>query len=382
MAHGQLDRGQLLAAIYEAGVDPDKWPMALSLIREALGGEAICLFSRDSTLALKHADCFAFDGYTPEALAAYQQYYGSLDTRTPPVAACPEGTVYIDDRQMSFDKIKETEIFQDWFRPQRLGYGIATPLFKEGGRHGVLSTHRRLGRSNFAPHSIELFEYLSPHVVRALQVNRQIQRARIVADSFRVSLDHFPTAVLLVTGTAAVVHMNAMAEQLIRDPDCPIGVKEDRIFVQSARETDQLRSQIARATGLAYGVPDQPGALLSAMSPTTLRRFGIMVSPIGHGFPIGMEAEGLAIVFISDPSRPVPMDFNVLVQEFGLTPAEARLATSLAAGESIATIAGNKRISIETARSLLKRAMAKTETRSQGQLVAKIWRSLALLRRD
>ena len=97
---------------------------------------------------------------------------------------------------------------------------------------------------------------------------------------------------------------------------------------------------------------------------------------------IGMLSEAGVIVFISEPSRSDHMDIPVLIKEFGLTPAEARLANSLVAGHSLAEIAESKEISIETARSLLKRAMAKTDTRSQAHLIGKLYRSLAWLHRE
>jgi DNA-binding CsgD family transcriptional regulator len=377
-----MDRGELVAAIYEAGVDPEKWPHTLGRIREALGGEATCLFSRDSTLAMKRADCFAYEGYTPEVLDDYQEYYGSVDTRTRLVAACADGAVYVDDRQMSFADVTETEIFQDFFRPLRLGYGMASPLFKGSGRHGVLSVHRPLAASNFSSRSIELFEYLAPHVVRALQVNRQIQRARTLADSLSVTLDHFPTAVLIVSIGGNVLHMNAKAERLIRDTSCPIGVKNNKLFAELPSDTDQIRRQIERASGLGHEASDAPVALLNLTSQTTLQRYGVMVAPVRNGAAIGMLSEAGVIVFISEPSRSDHMDIPVLIKEFGLTPAEARLANSLVAGHSLAEIAESKEISIETARSLLKRAMAKTDTRSQAHLIGKLYRSLAWLHRE
>jgi DNA-binding CsgD family transcriptional regulator len=63
-----------------------------------------------------------------------------------------------------------------------------------------------------------------------------------------------------------------------------------------------------------------------------------------------------------------------LIEAFRLTPAEARLAASLAAGEPIEMMAEKLGIAYETARNVLKRIFHKTETRRQGELIALIRR--------
>jgi DNA-binding CsgD family transcriptional regulator len=57
---------------------------------------------------------------------------------------------------------------------------------------------------------------------------------------------------------------------------------------------------------------------------------------------------------------------------FGLTPAEARLAASLAEGASLEDFASTRGVSLNAARFLLKGVFAKTETNRQPHLVAKL----------
>lgn len=61
---------------------------------------------------------------------------------------------------------------------------------------------------------------------------------------------------------------------------------------------------------------------------------------------------------------------QVLQQRFGLTRAEARVVRRLAEGQSIKRIAAELRVSPETARTHAKRAMQKTDTHRQAELVA------------
>jgi DNA-binding CsgD family transcriptional regulator len=89
-----------------------------------------------------------------------------------------------------------------------------------------------------------------------------------------------------------------------------------------------------------------------------------------------MEGVGLcqAIVVLVDlESHPTAAQRD-LIEAFRLTPAEARLAIRLAAGESIETVADKLGIAYETARNVLKSIFHKTETRRQGELIALLTR--------
>jgi DNA-binding CsgD family transcriptional regulator len=79
------------------------------------------------------------------------------------------------------------------------------------------------------------------------------------------------------------------------------------------------------------------------------------------------------LVLVDLEARPTTAQRD-LIEAFGLTPAEARLATRVAAGEPIDTIAEKLGIAYETARNVLKSIFYKTETRRQGELIALLTR--------
>jgi DNA-binding CsgD family transcriptional regulator len=81
------------------------------------------------------------------------------------------------------------------------------------------------------------------------------------------------------------------------------------------------------------------------------------------------------------PSRTVAdliMDESIdrLRSHFGLTPAEARLALHLVAGETLRSAAAKLNITYETARTSLKKIFKKTETCRQAELVLAILTAL------
>jgi DNA-binding CsgD family transcriptional regulator len=80
--------------------------------------------------------------------------------------------------------------------------------------------------------------------------------------------------------------------------------------------------------------------------------------------------DGLSyLVLISDPDHGIGLNRERLQQIYGLTPAEARLATLLVEGKRLRTAAADLEISFETARTHLKRIFSKTNSESQADLV-------------
>jgi DNA-binding CsgD family transcriptional regulator len=85
-------------------------------------------------------------------------------------------------------------------------------------------------------------------------------------------------------------------------------------------------------------------------------------------------SKGRAILVVLDlDARPRPPE-AALRAAFGLTAAEARLASRLAAGESLADAADALGIAKNTARFQLRAVFAKTGVSRQGELVAALTR--------
>jgi DNA-binding CsgD family transcriptional regulator len=77
-----------------------------------------------------------------------------------------------------------------------------------------------------------------------------------------------------------------------------------------------------------------------------------------------------ALLVFSDLHRNRQPSANLFARVFDLTPAEAKLASLLATGESVESAAQQLLVSRETIRSQLKAIFSKTGTHGQGELVA------------
>lgn len=72
--------------------------------------------------------------------------------------------------------------------------------------------------------------------------------------------------------------------------------------------------------------------------------------------------------------RCIAPSIRVLQQVFGLTPAEARIAACIGAGQDVKHAAASSNVSVGTARAYLKTVFEKTHTRRQAELTAVLGR--------
>jgi DNA-binding CsgD family transcriptional regulator len=134
---------------------------------------------------------------------------------------------------------------------------------------------------------------------------------------------------------------------------------------------------IRDAADTAAGHGSSPGGML------VLERFDrlpltALVAPFraaGDGFGAKFPA---AILFIRDPEALSPAGLAIRLL-FGLTPAEATVASALADGKSVEEIAMSVGVTLNTVRTHVKTILVKTNTNRQSQLVGLLLRSVAVM---
>lgn len=367
---------RLIGQLYDAGLGTAYWDSALDEIIRAVGAEVSTLFVEDRSGTPTSVDLFSLRGYPDSVIDAYGSYFADRDVRLPAILRLGAGQIYVDDRAMPFAEIERSEIYNDFYRPMGIAHGIGVVPFNDGRRFGILSAHRAIQAGAFRADDIALFEQIAPHVTRALQLHRQVARANAVAGGLAVALNHFQMAVLLIDAGGEVIELNLAAEALLRQPGCPLRVMAKRLTAASSNNAAALAGAIADTVHKAGAVPP----VLRLAKTDGGGTLGVMVTPARREAAAGMPG-GLALVFVSDPGQPTPTVPDLLASQFGLSPTEARIAARLAAGDRIEEIADARKVSQETVRGQVKHVLAKTDTRSQGQLVSLVYRSLAALRR-
>jgi DNA-binding CsgD family transcriptional regulator len=82
-----------------------------------------------------------------------------------------------------------------------------------------------------------------------------------------------------------------------------------------------------------------------------------------------LKKDAAMILLLQDPERKIEIDQNIVAHLYGLTAAQARIATALVSGNTIAEICVSLGITRNTAKTLLRRTFLRMGAKSQSDLV-------------
>ena len=212
---------------------------------------------------------------------------------------------------------------------------------------------------------LERIRALLPHIRQAVRVRQELVSAEAHAYAdVTALLENAALGVVLLGRRGRIAAVNAPAQTMLRAGG---GLYEWRGELRAGlpREDARLRRSVAAALP---GVVDVPvGAHLSIR-----RAAGLPL--LVHVHPVNVRrmdfgAERLAVlVLIRDPDVH-RVDARLVGDMLGLTPAESRVAVLLAMGRSVREIAREVGRTENTIRWTLKKALAKTDSARQADLV-------------
>jgi DNA-binding CsgD family transcriptional regulator len=179
---------------------------------------------------------------------------------------------------------------------------------------------------------------------------------------------------VLVDATGRITATNSRADRILAEKDGLKAVK-GRLRTGDPAQQRVLGHLIAQADRAPGGQPAASDAMLALRRRE--KRTPLIVDvhplPIGRGVRAGNP---VALLRLIDPEDRPRVDIGTLIALFGLTRAEAAVAATLCEGGTVTGHAADAGISPHTARTLLRNAMAKTETHKQSELVSLILSAL------
>lgn len=172
--------------------------------------------------------------------------------------------------------------------------------------------------------------------------------------SLRAVLDCLDSAVFLVDGAARVSWQNRSARRLVAAGDGLI-LRSGRLTAQWAGDNRRLAAALV-STGVATIRIARPSGRSSY---------------VVHAHRLHREQSDSRVhvaLLVNAPDH-LEVSEDKLMDAYHLTPAEARVAQAVVHDGGLPDAARKLRLSINTVKSTLQRVFAKTETRSQAQLV-------------
>ena len=251
--------------------------------------------------------------------------------------------------------LESSAAYQSYLRPRNIHYGAGAWIRRGGDGESLVTVFRSKQAGPFGDHELALGTRLAGHIRRSAQLLEDRHSLAVRAAGMRICFEELPFAVAILSQEGSVVDSNGRFERLTGKGD-GLSLRDGRIVTSNGLAVmPERRSRsfpVRRRRGTPYWASIRPMPAESA-------------HPFGGAIPA-------AIFEVRDPDRATGADSQKLEALYGLTQAEARFAALLASGLSVKQSAEEAGIAEQTGRTHLKRAMAKTGTRRQAELISRI----------
>lgn len=380
----------LLALIYEAAADPNRWPDFLNAVCAQADATRAYFLLQDS--GTPHRDFSIQVGFSEKEQKDYVSYYAQHDLLFQRIVEAQRqaGGDWICERSalVPDDEYYKSVIFNEFLRPVGSKHVAAAALSGLQGMSGGLGI-QRLGSRPFSEETLSLITILGPHMKRALGLHKRLSALRDENEDLRCTIEEIGCAVVSTDSYGQVLNCSSSARLILEKKDGLL-FKNGRMLAARSSEQNSLEELISGAAATASGrgfdhpveqsivhspqagksarwsAPSGGATLISRRPPK--RPLQVVVFPF-RSSTLLLETRPSALIFISDPDAIPASRGSVLQALYGLTRTECRLADCLVSGMELKLAAEHINLTRETARFHLKQIFRKCGIRSQSALM-------------
>ncbi|GAB5452068.1 MAG: helix-turn-helix transcriptional regulator [Halioglobus sp.] len=377
---------ELVGRIYAGAMEKQPWHSTLPALREALDAQVATLILRPPS---QDDEGFILNSVRPDAsridaptladpddweASAYREQFFSLD----PFINLPQDQVITLDDILPDRELKKSDYYLHYLQPINLFRILGVDTAEPGGMLARLRFARRSTEPRFLKRERQLLELLLPHLRRAIEIYARLNRTLSERDVYAGAVDQLSVATIILDEQGRVLTTNAVGKALLANSQ-GLSLQAGRLHIEGRDINKELQLAL---TNIVRAQQRGETAVVKALRlprPGEKSDLGLVVRPVPSGQRHESQASPAAAVFISDPDLQDSTSQQSLRQLFDLTPAEARLATLLARGLSLAEGSEVQGISPHTARAQLKSIFVKTGVSRQAELVRLVLKSVASL---
>jgi DNA-binding CsgD family transcriptional regulator len=346
---------ELVDRIYESSLVPELWPGVLDELGRTAEGTGGTLFISKGEVQYWTASP---ENRERAAIVVNEGMFwrGQLAART--IAARHAG--FLTDLDIfTPDELDREPLCRDFWRPQGIGWLVGTVLPIPTGENVLFILTRRTERGPVERAFVQQLDELRPHLARSalLSARLQLERARIASET----LAALGLPALVLDERGKILAANSLIEALT---DYVQWRAQDRVSLKD-KAADQLLRDAVAAIDVAGGT----------VRSFPVRDTGAEAMMVAHVVPIRLSARDIfvrcaAALVLTPVTLPQAPPVELVQSLFDLTPAEARVARSLAAGKTVDDIASDGGISTNTIRTQVRGVLEKTGCNRQADVVA------------
>jgi DNA-binding CsgD family transcriptional regulator len=269
------------------------------------------------------------------------------------------------------------EFYARWLDPSRSVAFLQALVTHEPVRSpaGPEVTFIAIARSGaageFSRAEIARVSTLVSHIRRALEIQATVTALKAQWQAAMDSFDKLGVGVVILDGDQRPLGMNQYARELVAQRGSKPLEALTPIMFNGEQGATAMRAcgLLGAADELLDGNGFDRGAVVEAREASNARPIIATARRLDNAPHDGSRSAPASVIFLSDPERKATFDAETMRRLYGLTRAEANIAVMLAEGRHLDQAADLLDISINTARTHLKRVLEKTNTTRQADLV-------------
>jgi DNA-binding CsgD family transcriptional regulator len=354
----QLEK--VLDLIYDAAAENDLWRDVLTAIADLTNSQGGILFGFSFT---KQTVYFDFNArLSEECKQAFQERH-MVNPWSDHMENQPVGRLVMSEEAIPLNDLKRTLFYDEVLRPQDVGHNGMMVLAKKKDFHAAFNLCRTLKQGPLKSPEQRLLEWLTPHLRRSATLGLHIDSYTSIRNAAFDVLDRLSDGVVILDRNGSILFANSMARAL--ESQGVVRLRQP-ITTPSPAHSQRL-AELIRLT-----LSGAPGGTMSFPRNADGQLLTIMISPIrskdlGRLSDAGFKSAA-AVLFIIDPSNRLSMPLSQIMDAFGLTQAEARVALATSSGNNVVETARLLNLSPNTIKTHLRRVFTKTATAGQTEL--------------
>jgi DNA-binding CsgD family transcriptional regulator len=367
---GGMDQDAIIRDLYRAGAGRVPWTDPLDAITRVFGLWVVQFFAvdkRSGTVIFSHEG----GKPAPEVALDWFREYHRIDPRAALMASSSPGEWIACDEHFDDDYVAKSPFYQNFLLPYGGRYVYGVKLAEDEKNMVAIAFHRGHDSPQLDHEERAAVRRLAQHVLDAYRMQLEIGRASEVRALGLAVLERMRQPLMILDANRRIAFTNEGGSEVLARGE--LIVDRDGFAVCRDAESDVDLMMALRELSLLPGAPDgdanldRRGVRLRRVSGDIVA--GTLLALRPHRVLGAFGTSNLALLAIYEPEIGGEIDPFLLSTTFDLTPAEARVASHVAAGRVPKEIAVRLGVQVNTVRSQLNSILAKTGTRRQAELV-------------
>jgi DNA-binding CsgD family transcriptional regulator len=353
---------KVLYRLYEAALEPELWSGTVNAVADMIDAESTHLMVLDTTTGAEPLGLL--ERQDPAAHRDYLDNYFAGDIRVPRLNAARPGRIIRDHDVWTDEERLASPLYHEYQRAHKLFEITGAKLGLEG--HLTWLGFSRNTKTPFQSEDLELIQLLLPHFRQAVRIAVEVGEHRSRTNLLGNLWSANGRAVLIIMPDGRIAFANGEAEAMaLRGV---IRLMSNRLFFRDSALNDLIGRHLAALRGRL--APPAGAAASLTISPDG-EQTGVRFLPLNHGHDLAGGFACLLVILtpLSLQQGPTDSEISHFASLFGLTPSEQGVLAAISAGRELSLHARQRGIKVDTARQQLKAVLAKTNCRTQKDLV-------------